>query len=141
MCQRQVGYTKSQFDRSCVFRQGKDKDGRDYKKPTNPPAECYVPDKLITLDDMADTATDLGEDWERKELQSLMDRSDADKDGFLSEDEFLVFMGKKYLDGLPRDSYVREPWERTRRSTQIQEALYKCSIHFGAPNCIGENPV
>lgn len=141
LCKRQVGYTKSQFDRACVFRQGTDLYGMPYKKPTNPPPECYVPDKLITIDDMMDTASDLGENWKDTELDSLMMRADGNGDGYLSEDEFLVFMGKKYLDGLPRDSYVREPWERTRRSTQIQEALYKCSVHFGAPNCIGDNPV
>jgi len=141
LCLRQVGYTKTQFDRSCVFRQGQDMYGVDYSNPNNPPAECYVPDKMISVDDMMDTAVDLGENWKEKEVQVLMDKSDTDKDGFLSEDEFLVFMGKKYLDGLPRDAYVREPWERTRRSTQTQEALQKCSLHFGAQNCIGRNPV
>ena len=116
-------------------------DGIPFKKPTNPPPECYVPDKLITMADMESTALDLGESWTSLELEALMKRASKPPHEYLSEDDFLVFMGKKYLDGLPRDSYVREPWERTRRSTQMQEALYKCSVHYGVPNCLGANPV
>jgi hypothetical protein len=115
--------------------------GNEYKKPSNPPAECYVPDKLISIDEIQDVAADLGEKWQESELQTLMDRADKNQDGVISEDEFLFFMGKKYLDGLPRDSYVREPWERTRRSTRMQEALYKCSQHHGTAACIGGDSV
>jgi hypothetical protein len=137
-------YTKAQYDKSCNFRMP-------YTKvPLNPPPECYIADKIISFEEVKMMARELGEEWTDSELHRMVERADADKDGAISEDEFLFFMGKKradradapgQLDGLPRISFVREPWERTKKSTMKDESLRKCATHYGTKNCHGLNPV
>jgi len=58
----------------------------------------------------------------------------------VSENDYLRFMGRLSLKGLPRKSYVREPWERTKKSTHLSEMLQSCISYHGAHSCIGGEP-
>merc|ERR1719506_220724 len=117
----QKAYTKDQYMPSCTILLPYTKD--------NPPPWCYVHDKQITFDEVKQVTERLnyrgvGEKWEDREIYALIDkvdlpnvRNNGNGDRMISEDEFLKFMGKEYLNGLPRRAFVREPWERTNASS------------------------
>ena len=119
----------------------------------NPPPWCFTHDKQITFDEVKGVterlnARGIGEKWEDRELYALIDKIDlpdlrnrGNGDRMISEDEFLRFMGKTHLNGLPRRGFVREPWERTNASGVKQEELYKCARFYGEDACFGNNEV
>jgi hypothetical protein len=138
-------YTKEQYAPECTVM-------APYTN-ANPPPWCYVHDKQITFDEIKGVteklnARGVGEKWEDREIYALIDKVDlpdqrngGNGNRMIDEQEFLKFMGKKDLDGLPRRSFVREPWERTSASTVQYEQLRKCSIHYGEDYCSGNNNI
>jgi hypothetical protein len=142
---QKVSYTHDQYAPECTI-------VPPYTKQ-NPPPWCYVHDKQITFDEIRGVverliARGVGETWEDREISALIDRVDlpdqrngGNGNRMIDEAEFLRFMGTTHLGGLPRRSFVREPWERTNASSVKHEELRKCSFHYGEDYCNGNNEV
>ena len=137
-------WTKAKPDPSCDYSRTLGYNG------ANPPPWCYTNDRYITFQEMSAVAAGLNEtdpapvnsQWSRAQMKIAFTNLDKDGDQHISEKEYLAGMGLAHLGGgLPRASFVREPWERTRGSARLQERLQKCVLHFGPEKCIGRNPV
>jgi hypothetical protein len=144
-------WTKAKPDPSCVYRSdvSSKADGSRKYTPANPPPWCYTNDKFINFEELAAVAAGLNEThpvesdsmWTKAQLMQAFNKMDNQpKDGHISESEYIREMGLAHLGGLPRMSFVREPWERTQRMTKVQEQLTKCMNHHGPEKCIGNNP-
>lgn len=112
-------------------------------EPTFPHTEDYMKRLGLGQSTVMDRSYELDRDkgWWTKHLKDAFNKFDANKDEHISEQEYLDSMGMGKLRGLPRRSYVRQPWERTRASTLQQEKFHNCIKHHGADKCVGKHPV